>query len=152
MSLVGEHGRCTWKDILSDQIFTNDHDHHSRRSDIFLDSAVNDSVFTYVNRLGKEAGGNICHQSFALCIGKSFKFCSVNGIVFADVHIIGIRTDIQITAVRNIGKGLILRRCDLIDLAVLLRFLISFFGPLSGDNIICHPVFHQVHGNHCKLL
>ena len=30
--------------------------------------------------------------------------------------------------------------------------LICLLCPLAGDNIVCHLIFHEVHGNHGKLL
>ena len=132
---------CTWKDILSDQIFTDDQ--RSPFPQVRYFSGNSRHVLQYLltstgsERKQEETSAT---RSFALCIRKCFEFCSINGIVFADVHIIGIRTRYPDHCSPEYRKRSYPQRCDLIDLAVLLRFPISFFGPLSGDNIICHPV------------
>lgn len=38
------------------------------RSDVLLNAAIDNTIFAYINRLGKETGGYICHKCFALCI------------------------------------------------------------------------------------
>ena len=77
---------------------------------------------------------------------------SIDCIVMADIHIICIIIDGQIGAVRNVGEGFIFRRSHLDSLTVLLGFLISFLCPLTGNDIVCYAVLHEVHGNCCKLL
>ena len=152
MGLVGQHGRRSRKGVLCDQILPDDHDDHTCRSDIFLYTAVYDSVFRDIHRLRQETGRHIRHQRFALGIRQGLKFGSIDRIIFTNVYIICIGTDRQIGAVRDIGKGLILRGSDLICFSVFLCFLIGFLCPLSGHDVVRDLVFHQIHGNHRELL
>ena len=152
MDLITKHGRCTGKHILSDQILTDDHDNHTCRSDIFLYAAIDHTVFCHIYRLGQKAAGYICNQGLTLGIGQGLEFRTVDGIILAYVHVIGILTDGQIGAIGNIREGLILRRSDLICLAVQGSLLICLLRPLTGYDVVCHTVLHQVHGDHGKLL
>ena len=83
---------------------------------------------------------------------QCFEFCTINGVVLTNIYIVCIRADRKIGAIRNIGECLILRRCDLVCLSVFLCLLPCFLCPLSCNDIICHSVLHQVHGDHGKLL
>ena len=76
---------------------------------------------------------------------------SVNGVVLADIYIIRVRADGQIGTVRDIGEGLVLGGRNSICLSVDLRLFECLLCPLSGDDIISHLIFHQVHGNRRKL-
>jgi len=51
MCLICKHGWCSRKDILCDEVFADDDDYHTCRSDIFLDTTVDDAVFGYIYRL-----------------------------------------------------------------------------------------------------
>ena len=152
MCLISKHGWGSRKNILCDQILTDDHDNHTCRSDVLLNTAIDNTIFAYIHRLRQEAGGYICYQGLAFCVWKFFEFCAVNGVVLTDVYVVCIRADRQITAVRDIAEGFIFRRCDLVCFSVFLSFLISFLCPLSCYDIICNLVFHKVHRDHGKLL
>jgi len=145
------HGRCSRQDIVGNQIVTDNGDDHSGRSDVFLDTAVDDAVIGDINRFGEETGGDICHQGFALGIRQFFVFGSVNGVVFTDINIIGIRADRKIAAVRDVGKCFILRGGNFVCLSVFLCFCVCFLCPLACYDVICDTVFHQVHRDHGKL-
>ena len=47
---------------------------------------------------------------------------------------------------------LILGRSDLICLTVQGSLLVCLLRPLTGYDVVCHTVLHQVHGDHGKLL
>ena len=121
-------------------------------SNVLLYAAVDHAVLLYVDRLTQETGGYVSNQRLTLGVRQLFIFCTINGVVFADVNIVRIIINGQIGAVRDIGESLILRRGNLYSLAVLLCLLISLLCPLTSDNIVCHAVLHQIHGNSCKLL
>ena len=88
MCLICKHCRCSRENILCDQIFTDDCDHYTSRSDIFLNSTINHCIFCYIYRFGKKTGGDICHKIFSFCVWQCFKFCSVNSIVFTDIYVV----------------------------------------------------------------
>ena len=152
MCLIGKHGRCSRKNIFCDQILADNGDYHTCRSDVLLNAAIDNTIFAYINRLGKETGGYICHKCFALCIWKLFELGSINGVVLTDINIVCIRADRQIAAIRNVRESLILGRSNLVCFSVLLCFLVCFLCPLTGYNVVSHLIFHKVHWDHGKLL
>ena len=46
-----QHSRCSFQNIICDQIFADDGDYHTCRSDILLYTAIDDAIFGYINRL-----------------------------------------------------------------------------------------------------
>ena len=80
------------------------------------------------------------------------KLGAIDGIVLADIHIVTVFSDWQIGAVGNISKVLVGRRGHCVGLAEKLGFLPGFLGKLTGDDVIRHPIAHQVHRHHGKLL
>ena len=87
----------------------------------------------------------------ALGVGQLMELCSVNGIVLTDIDIVRFFRDIEIGAVRNVAEGLVFGRSDCYGITVFSGFLISLLGPLAGNDIGCHMVAHEVHGNRRKL-
>ena len=80
MRFVFQHRRCAWKHIFCDQVFPDNHDHNTCRSDIFLYASIDHSIFCDIYRLREETGRNVCNQRLSFCIRQFFKFCSVNRI------------------------------------------------------------------------
>ena len=87
MCLISKHGWGSRKNILCDQVLTDDHDNHACRSNVLLNTAIDNTIFAYIHRLRQEAGGYICYQSLTFCVWKFFEFCAVNGVVLTDVYI-----------------------------------------------------------------
>ena len=79
------------------------------------------------------------------------EFCSVYGVILADVYIVRVGAYAQIGAVRYVGKGLILGSGYFVGLSVDSCLVKCFFCLLAGDNVVGYAVFHKVHGDHCKL-
>ncbi len=79
------------------------------------------------------------------------KLCTIDRIVFAHIDVIGIRENVQIITVRDIGKIFILRRCRHMDFPVNRRLLAGFLCPMPRKNIIGLLAAHKVHRNHGKL-
>ena len=123
--------------LFRNQIFPDNGDDHACRSNVLLYAAVDHAVLLYVDRLTQETGGYVSNQRLTLGVRQLFIFCTINGVVFADVNIVRIIINGQIGAVRDIGESLILRRGNLYSLAVLLCLLISLLCPLTSDNIVC---------------
>ena len=111
-----------------------------------------DAVIRDIDRFGEETGGDVCHQGFALGIRQFFVFGTVNGVVFADINIVGILIDRKIGAIRNIAECLILTGCNGVCGSVKLCFLPCLLCPLSGDNIIADTVLEQVQRYCSELL
>ena len=152
MDLISEHGGGARKHILGNQILTDNHDNDTCRPDVLLNAAVDHTVLRDIDRLGQKAAGNVRNKRLALCVRQGLELRSVDSVVLTDINIVRILTDRQIRAVRDIRKGLILRRSDLIRLAVNRSLLICLLRPLTRNNIVSDLILHQVHGNHGKLL
>ena len=63
-------------------------------------------------------------------------FITGNGVVFADINIVGIRADRKIAAVRDIGKCFILRGGNFVCLSVFLCLCVCFLCPLACYDVI----------------
>ena len=140
-----------YRQIIADQIFADDNDLYTSRSDIFLYATPDHTIFFYVHWLRQEAGRYICHQDFSFGIWQFMIYCSINRIILANVYIICIIINRKIRAIRNISKCLIFGRSNLFRFSVFLSFLIRFLCPLTCHDIISYTVFHQVHRNCGKL-
>ena len=151
MCFIFHHGRCSRQHIVCDQVFSYDCDDHTRRSDIFLYTSVDDCIFAYIYRFRQETGGNICHQIFSFGIWQLFEFCSIDRIILADIYIVCIFTDWKIGAVRDIRECFVFGCGNLVCFSVFLCFQPCFFCPLTGYDVIGNLVFHQVHRDHGKL-
>ena len=152
MSLIAQHGGSSGQYVLGNQILPDNGNDHAGRAHILLNAAVDHGVLAHIHRLRQEAGRYVGHQILALGIGQFLKFGSVDGVVFADVYVVRILADGKIRAVGNVREGLVGRGCHRIGLAKEFCLLIGLFRPLTGDDIIRHLIFHEVHGNHGKLL
>ena len=152
MCLVLQHGGCSGQNIICNQIFTNCSNYNACRAYIFLNATIDHCIILYINGFRQEAGRNIRNKIFPLCIGKFFILCTVNGIVFTDIHIVSIGADRKIRTIGNIGECLIFTGCNAVCLAEFLCFLPCFLCPCTGYDIISNAVFHEIHGDHGELL
>ena len=84
----------------------------------------------------------------ALGVGQGAVGGAVDGLVLADVDVVGAFRDIQVRAVGNVGEVLVGGGGDDLHLTVFFRLGDSLFGPGTGLHIAGHAVFHQVHGHH----
>ena len=151
MGLVAEIGGDEFRQILPDQIFPDDDNGHASGADVLLDAGPDQTVFADVAGAGEEQGGLVRHQNLALGIGQIVPGGAVDGLIFADVDVIGVVRDVQIGAVGEVGEVLIGGGGDDFDLAVPLGLGNGLFAPGAGLHIAGHAVFHQVHGHHGKL-
>ena len=87
----------------------------------------------------------------ALGVGEIVPRDAVDGLVLADVDVIGVLGNVQIGAVGDIGVVLILGGSGDDDLADLLGFLDGFLGPGTGLDVDGLAVLHEVHGDHGEL-
>ena len=152
VGLILQHGGGAGDGVLGDQVLTDDDDDHTGGADVLLNAAVDDAVLGNVHGLGQEAGRHVGNQELALGIGQGLELGAVNGVVLADVDVVGILGNGQVGAVGDVGEGSILGGSDGVGLAIELGFLPCLLGPLAGDDVVGNLVFHQVHGNHGELL
>ena len=136
---------------IADKILAHDTDYHAGGADVLLYAAVDHAVIGHVAGLGEEHGGLVGYQNLALGVGQLLPGHAVDGLVFADIDVIGVIGDIQIAAIGYIGVVPVLAGGHYMHIAVLLGFVDGFFAPCTGLDIAGYAVLHQVHGDHSKL-
>ena len=137
--------------VGADQIFADDHDRQTSRTHVFLHAAVDQTVIADIHWFGEEHRALVGHQCFSLGIGEFLISSTVDGLVFANVNIIGIFRYWQIRDIRNVTVVLIFAGSNQINFSELLGFGIGFIGPIAGHDVICDAILHQVHRDHGKL-
>ena len=131
-------------DVLADQILADDDHHHAGGAYVLLDAGVDHAVVGDVAGLAQEHGGLVGHQHVALGVGQLAPRHAVDGLVLADIDIIGILGDVQIGAVRDVAVILILGGGGHDDLTVLLGLGDGLLGPGAGLDVDGLAVLHQV--------
>ena len=97
-----EHDRVLFKRIVAEQILADDDDGNAGRAHVLLCAGVDDAVLGDINRLGQDVGGHIRYERYACRgLGVVLILGAVDGVVGADVEVIGIRTDVQLGLRRN---------------------------------------------------
>ena len=137
--------------VLPQQVLPDDDNGHAGGADVLLDAGPDQTVLADVTGAGEEQGGLVRHQNLALGVGQRVVGGAVDGLIFADVDVIGVVRDVQIGAVGEIGEVLIGGGGDDFDFTVPLGLGYGLFAPGAGLHIAGHAVFHQVHGNHGEL-
>ncbi len=150
MHLKLHHGRRSRQGILRQQVFSDNHHLRAGRTYVLLYARIHQSVLCHVHGLRQKAGRYVGNQNLPLGVWQGMIFRTVNRIILTDIDIIHIIRYGKIGAVRNIGEGLICRRGKLHRLPVNLCLGKCLLGPLSGQNITCLAVLHQIHGHGCK--
>ena len=87
----------------------------------------------------------------ALGVGQLVPGGAVDGLVLADVDVIGVLGNVQIGAVGDVGEILVGGGGDDLYLAILLGLGNRLLGPRAGLHIARLAVLHQVHGDHGEL-
>ena len=144
MGLVAHVDGHLGVDVLADQVLADDDHHHAGGAHVLLHAGVDHAVVTDVAGLAQEHGGLVGHQYVALGVGQLVPGHAVDGLVLADVHIVGVLGDVQIGAVGDIAVILILGGGGYDDLAVLLSLGNGLLGPRAGLDVHGLAVLHQV--------
>ena len=144
MGLVAHVDGHLGVDVLADQILADDDHHHAGGAHVLLHAGVDHAVVGHVAGLAQEHGGLVGHQDVALGVGQLVPGHAVDGLVLADVHIVGILGDVQIGAVGDIAVILILGGGGYDDLAVLLSLGNGLLGPCAGLDVDGLAVLHQI--------
>ena len=152
LSLIAQDGRRIGQPFILDKIFANDNDNHASRTDVLLNTAVHQTILRNVDRLGKEARGNIAYQRNVARFRKLMVMRSVDGLVFADVNVIGILTELKLIHVGDVGEVAIFTRSHTASITEQLSFLERLLRPRTRNDVIGLAVQHQVHGDGGKLL
>ena len=151
MDRVAEVGGHEVRQVMADQVLPDDGDGHARRAHVFLHAAPDESVIADVAGAGEEHGRLVGHQHVPLGIGQRVVGGAVDGLVFADVDIVGVGGDVQVGAVRNVGEVAVRGGGHHLHLPVFPGLGDGLFGPRARLYIAGRAVFHQVHGHHGEL-
>ena len=151
MGLIAEVGGDEFRHVLPDQILPDDDNGHTGGAHVLLDTGPDQAVFADVAGAGEEHGGLVGHQNLALGVGQLVIGGTVNGLVFADVDVIGVVRDVQMGAVGNIGEVLVGGGGNDLHLTVPFGLGNGLFAPCAGFDVAGYAVFHQVHGHHGEL-
>ena len=151
MGLVAEIGGDKFWHIVPNQVLPDDDDSHTGRSHVLLDAGPDQAILADIAGTGEEHGGLVRHQNFALGIRQCVVGGAVDGLVFADIDVIGVIGNVQIGAVGNVEEILVGRGGNNFHLAVPLGLGNGLFAPRTGLHIAGYAVFHQVHGHHGEL-
>ena len=145
-----EHGGADGQRVF-DEIFARDDDGHARGGEVFLRARIDDAEFCHVYFAGQDLRAHVAHERL-FRFGEFDIAGAENGIVRADVHVIGIVVEFDRIHVGDVCIIFILGRGDFPCLAVDLAFLPGFFGKVARHDVIGLSRVHQVEGNGCKLL
>ena len=137
--------------VLPDQILPDDCHHHTGGAHVLLHACVNQAVVADVAGPGEEHGALVADQHMALDVGQLVPGHAVDGLIFADVHIVGVFRNVQIAAIRHIAEISVLAGGGHMHAAILSGLSNGLFGPRAGLHVAGHTVFHQVHGDHGEL-
>ena len=136
---------------FGDQILADGCDHQAGRADVLLDAAVDHGIVVDVHRSGQEIGGDVRDQRKALGVGQLVILGTENGVVLADVEILGILRELQIAAVRDIGEVLVFTGGRNANFSELLGFFNGLLGPAAGVDIDTGTALLEVHGDHGEI-
>ena len=152
LGFVLEHGGNELRQVVADQILADDDDGGTGRADVLLDAAVDKAVLLNVDRLGQEAGAHIGNQNgIALGLGILVELGAIDGLVVADVDVVGIFANLKLVDIGNVSEVLVLRGSSDTDVAVLGGFLASLLAPGTGKDIVGLALLKKVHGNGGEL-
>ena len=145
MRLEPEHRRRQRTNLFPDQILPDDSDRQTRRPHVLLRTGIEDAEFLDRKRLGKRHRRNVRDQWHIARFGDFREFGAINGVVHADIKIIGLFIKRRRIQLRDIGEGLIGRRSNDMDVFFSqqqTRLRRRFFCPLSGQHIIGLPALY----------
>ena len=147
-----QHGGRALQHVVRDKVLADDGDDHAGRADVLLRATVHDAVLGDVHRLGQEARRHVGHQVLALGVRQRVELRAVDGVVLADVDVVGVFGHRQVGAVGNVGERLVLAGGDGARVAVDLGFLEGLLRPRARDDVVRHAVLHEVHRHGSELL
>ena len=137
--------------ILADQILADDDHAHAGGAHVLLHAGVDETVVSHVAGLGEEHGALVGDQDVPLGVGELLVGQAVDGLVLADIDVVGILGNVQVGAVGDIAEVAVLGAGGDDDFAVLLGLGDGLLGPGTGLDIDGLAVLHQVQGNGGKL-
>ena len=138
-------------EVLADEVLADDDDDHAGRADVLLHARVDHAVVADVAGLGEEHGALVGNEDVALGVGQLLPGHTVDGLVLADVDIVGILGDVEVGAIGDVAVVLVLGGSGDDDFAVLLGLSDGLLGPGAGLDVDGLAVLHQVPGHSREL-
>ena len=121
---------------VAEQVFAHDEHGETGRADVLLRAAVDETEFGHVHRLGQEAGGHVGKQRHVAGVGDVVIGRAVNGVVEADVNVIGFGVKILAFQLGDVRERILFGAGDHAHVTVFGRFFVSLGGKLAGENVI----------------
>ena len=147
-----EHDRVLFERIRAEQVLTDDDDGNARRAHVLLRAGVDHAVLGNVNRLGEDVRGHIRNERYACRgLGVVLVLGAVDGVVCADVEVVCVRTDVQLSLRRYAVEIALLGGEGNMDVAELDRFLVCVVGEVTGQRVVRLAGLEQVHRDRCEL-
>ena len=147
---VAQHGGRAGQ-RLGHEVVADDDDSHAGRAHVLLNAAVDEAVLRHVHGLGQEARRHVGHQRFSVRVGQLVVHGAVDGLVLADVDVVGVVGQLEGAHVGHVAEVLVLGGGDAAGIAEDLRFLERLLRPRAADDVVGHLVLHEVHGDHREL-
>ena len=118
------------------QLLLDDHHRQAGRGHVLLRPGEDDAVLGHVHRAGEDVGGHVAHDGHAARLGDVLPLGAVDGVVGAVIEIAGLRVQLQLTLLGNVGVVFVGGGCGQMDLAVLLRLLVGDVGEVAGHGVV----------------
>ena len=150
MRAVFEHGGANGE-FTAQHIVFDDNEGNACGSKVFLRTRVNERILAYVCFFAHNARGQVRNEGYAVCVGKSVIFRAENGVVFGDVNVACVLSEIGRGCLGNVGEFLVFAGRDESDIAIFLCFFVRFFGKVARHDIIRFSRFEQVERNCLEL-
>ena len=151
MRFVLQHRGNAGQIISGDKVVANNSNRDTRRTHVLLSATINEAVLGHIDRLAQKARRNIRYQRHVARFGQRVVFGAIDGLVFADVHVIGVRIHLQLGHIGHIAEIIIGRITQNTGIAKALRFLVGLFAPRAAHDILGKTAAHKVQGHHGEL-
>ena len=149
---VAHDGGREGQHILAHQIVAHDDDGHAGGAYVLLHAAVDEAELRHVHGLGEEHRAHISDQRNVTGLGQRVVRGAVDGLVLANVHVVGLRVELEAGHVGHVGEVLVLGRGHAARLAVELRLFPGLLRPGAGHDVVGLLVLHEVHRDGRELL
>ena len=134
-----------------DEIALCDDERHARGGEVLLCARIDDAELFDVDLAGEDIGRHIGNEG-RLGFGELHIARSEDGVVCADMHIVGVFAEGDLLHIGDIGVRLILGGSDACGVPVNFAFLEGFLREVARDDIVRLPLVHEVEGNSRELL
>ena len=133
--VVLEHGGGDVQRV-ADEVLAHDDDGHACRGHVLLGTGQDEPVAGHVGGLGEDAGGHVRHQGHLAGVGQGGEAGAVDGVVLADIEVIGVGPERGLVPVGDVGVAVLAGGGHHLDVAVALGFLDGQVGEVAGVDVV----------------